>query len=252
MINRIYILYFCLITVPFAMNGQTNSDDILDRMNELKQDESIIFGLGFHENMAKANNYAQLDLLSDAIEFRLNNNKVAKISIRDIQPYVKQLIYFDGSQYDVILYVGKDLILSLTGQTEDSVSSSNVGINSEPVLKEYGRQAQDLSTSQENPVEISFTPLPNNILHTLCIQDNWTEIKGFLENYKQQGKIKETGVCTTISEIPQDAYRVLIDEYYGILAMMAPKTSNDRLNIKSNQLDKESNYPNFKVIVWFK
>ena len=110
----------------------------------------------------------------------------------------------------------------------------------------------DSSLPIRAPLEESSTPLPNDILNTLCNQDNWTEVKGFLSAYKTEGRLKETGSCTKISDIPMDAYRILIDEQYGILAILAPKNLNDRINIKTNKLDKESNYSNCAVIVWFK
>ncbi len=47
MINKIYILFICFNILPLALKGQTSSD-IIDKMNNVKLNESFIFGEGFH------------------------------------------------------------------------------------------------------------------------------------------------------------------------------------------------------------
>lgn len=251
MINKSYILFICFIIVRFALNGQTNSN-IIDKMNNVKLNETFIFGEGFHVRKDIAHNCAISDILSYATELRFDNGNNEKLQPSDIIPIVKQLIHFDGNQYNVFLYVDREQILSMEGHIENPKSSSSADYKAES--KEQAMQ--DITQNPQVPtgtsLEERFTPLPNDILNTLCSQDNWVEIKGFLSTYKNQGKIRETGFCTNTSDIPVDSYRILIDERYGILAILAPKNSKDSINLKNQQLDKESNYSNCAVIVWFK
>ena len=251
MINKIYILFICLITVPFALNGQPNSN-VIDEMNNVKLNESFIFGEGFHVRKDVAQECAISEILSYAIELRFDNGNNEKLQPSDIQPIVKQLIHFDGNQYNVFLYVDREQILSMSGHIESPKISSNADPRSEPKELVVSDKTQNSQMSKGTSLEDRFKPLPNDVLYTLCNQDNWTEIKGFLSTYKNQGKIRETGFCTNLSEIPVDAYRILIDDKYGILAILAPKDSDNRININTNQIDKESNYSNCAVIVWLK
>ena len=90
------------------------------------------------------------------------------------------------------------------------------------------------------------------MLNILVAQDSWYEVKGLLKKYKGQGKIKETGVCTDFSEIPANSYRFLINGQYRILAFLAPTELKSAINLKTNQADNDSNYPNCEVIVWLR
>ena len=251
MINKIYILFICIITVPFALNGQTNSN-VIDEMNNVKLNESFIFGEGFNKRKDVAHECAISEILSYAIELRFDNGNNEKLLPSDIRPIVKKLIYFDGFQYNVFLYVDREQILSMTGHIESPKSSLSADSRSEPKELVVSDKTQNSQMSKGTSLEDRFTPLPNDVLNTLCNQDNWTEIKGFLSTYKNQGRIRDIGFCTNTSDIPMDSYRILIDEKYGILAILAPKNMSDRVNIKTGQLDKESNYSNCAVIVWFK
>lgn len=251
MINKIYILFICFNILPLALKGQTSSD-IIDKMNNVKLNESFIFGEGFHVRKDIAHDCAISEILSYAIELRFDNGKNEKLLPSDIQPIVKQLVYYDGNQYNIFLYVDRDQILSISGHIENLQTSSGADHKIESNERAVQDNTQNSQVSKGTPLEEKFTTLSNDILNTLCNQDNWTEIKGFLSAYKNNGRIKEYGFSSDISDIPIDSYRILIDRLYGILAFLAPKNTDYRLNIKTNQLDKESNYPNCAVIVWFK
>ena len=251
MINKIYILFICFITMPVALNGQTSSD-VIDKMNNVKLNDSFIYGEGFHVSKDIAHDCAISEILSYAIELRFDNGNDKKLLFSDIQPITKQLIHFDGNKYNVFLYVDRNQILSMSGHIENHKTSSGADYKTESKERAVQDNTKHSQVSKETSLEEKFTPLPNDILNSLCNQDNWTEIKGFLSAYKNKGKIKDYGFSSDISDIPIDSYRILIDKLYGILAFLAPKDSEYRINIKTNQLDKESNYPNWAVIVWFK
>lgn len=243
MINSLSAFVLLAIGLPIVLKAQSN-DTTIDQMNRVKMDESLIYGEAYNSNETTAYDNALSDLLSYVKEKE-------KLDLFDIRPIVKQLIHFDGNQYNVILYVDKEQILSMPGHKSPQISSS-ADSGSEPKELAVQDKTQNSQNPQGTSLEERFTPLPDDVLNTLCNQDNWTEIKGFLSKYKDQGRIREAGFGTNPSDIPIDSYRILIDERYGILAILAPKNRSDLINIKTNQLDKESNYSNCKVIVWFK
>lgn len=86
----------------------------------------------------------------------------------------------------------------------------------------------------------------------LLTQDNFTEIKKFLSEMKQKGKIKETGVISSSDgSSPKEASLILMDEFGGILAILSPVDNNGRINYKTHKPDTENNY-NSKFILWYK
>lgn len=240
-----------VIALPLALKAQSNYATI-HQINTFKMDESLIYGEASSSNENTAYDYALSDLLPYINELRSGNGYNKKLDLSYIRSIAKPLIHFDGKQYNVCLFVVREQCLSDVSHIEipESLTSADSKFESkEPIVQD---KPENSSVSKETSLEERFTPLPNDILTTLCNQDNWIEIKGFLSTYKNQGRLRETGFSTNPSDIPIDSYRILIDERYGILAILAPKNRSDLINIKTNQLDKESNYSNCKVIVWFK
>lgn len=256
--NSFLILFLFIIGLPLALNAQS-SDETIYKMNSIKMDESLIFGEAYNSTENTAYDNALSDLLSYVNELRFENGTKQKITINDIRPFVKQLSHFDGKQYNILLYVPKSQTVLMESDSNMSkpytnTTSKNTNIESVVQTKSQSTNKERANSSANNQSveDRSNTSMASDILETLCAQDNWTEIKGFLSAYKNKGRLKDYGFSTDISEIPIDSYRILIDNQYGILAILAPKNSDYRINIKTNQFDKESNYPNCAVIVWFK
>ena len=251
-ISKSYIMLVLAIVMPFAMNGQSINADI-DRMNDIKRNESFIYGEGTNANKDEAYNHALMNALSYAKDFCLENGIAHSITTDDIKPIIMQIIHYDGNQYDILVYIKRTQVLSM----DDPSNSSNSPTTPDRQYKEPSMQNNLLNpsappvTDSERKVQPSSN-VTNDVLYTLSSQDNWAEIKGFLSSFKDQGKIKETGICTNPSEAPIDSYKILIDKLYGILAIISPKNSNNSINLKTNKLDNEFNYPNCAVIVWFK
>lgn len=249
--NKIYLIFMFSIMLPFPMHGQSDSAN-LEKINEVKSDEAYIYGEGYNANESTAYDKALIDILEYAIEFRFNNGNEKKITIADIRPIVNQINHFDGKQYNILVYIPRNQILSLTGQVAESVPQKQSAIKGEVDPMQNNPSTMPSTLSQTDEPVSPPSNVANDVLYIICNQDNWTEIKGLLTDYKKRGEIKDTGFCTDPAESPIDSYCILIDELYGVLAVMSPKSSGSRINLKTNQTDQESNYPNCKVIVWFK
>ena len=138
----------------------------------------------------------------------------------------------------------------------------------EPEVEEVKIENLKNEVPQEEPAQLSTfeeiipavtekKPMPLNVTSSseveefLMAQDNFTEIKKFLSEMKQSGKIVETGVVPSSEEAPKDASLILMDEYGGILALLSPEDITGRINYKTHKTDSENNY-NSKFILWYK
>lgn len=262
-LSKIFIAVFMLVSSS-AIYAQS-SYEIEGKMDEIKLNENMIYGEDFNDNKDIAYDNALSELLICANELRAEKGK-EMIKISDLQPVAQALEYSKGTRHIVMVYIPR--MFALTGKSHadvvsqspnDQQSQSNVMGNKPDANSESGTRFTFVPNNSNSnggvaaPGSISQpAPFSDDILETLCGQDNWTEIKGFLSTYKSQGKIKETGVCTSSAEVPEDAYPILIDEMYGILSILSPKNASNRINYRTNQPDTETNYPNCKVIVWYR
>ncbi len=252
--NWIFVIILSLICIPCAAQSP---DEIESKMDEIKLDDLFIYGEDYNENKDMAYQNALSELLSSINELRSERNK-AQISTADLQPIVKELRYTKGAKNLSFLYLPLSQALSLTPKTKIDNVANNGNAASRPTTN------IETKKEEEKP---QFTFVPNkptaqaptasmqadlDILETLCGQDNWVEIKGFLSSFKNEGKIKETGNCLSYADVPEDAYSILMDELGGILSILSPKSSPNRINHKTNQTDNENNHANCKFIVWYK
>ncbi len=264
-LNRFIVVLLLLSSSSVFAQSLKN---IEAQMNEIKLNEMMVYGEDFNDDRNIAYQNALSELLIYANKLRTEKGK-SMIKISDLQPIAKELTDSKGNRHNVLVYTPISQLLSITNkynleiiiQTVDNESLRN-NINT-------GRDLEIQPTSEQNNFnsnegsntnglstifhkEFGDTPSSNVILDTLCSQDNWNEIKGFITTFKSQGKIKETGFCTSHTEVPTDAYSILIDEMYGILSILSPKNTANRINYKTNLADSETNHPNCKVIVWYR
>lgn len=228
-----------------VLNGRT-VDDIKNQINQIKLDSEYIYAEGTGSDKNEAYNLALDELAIVANEIRISKGE-NEITSSDLIPILKELSYKRGEREAVFLYVEEKEVVSLNHSSHGNFVSHQNTESTPGVVPTPANQPSSTVSNQENSVT-----LPNEITQRLCSQDNWIEIKGFLSEYKHSGKIKETGACKSPSEVPEDAYEILIDEFNGILAVLSPKNQLQRINFKTNRADSEANYPNCKVIVWYK
>lgn len=231
-------------------------EEIEKKMDEIKMDIAFIYGEDYNDNMDMAYQNALTELVSSINEMRGEKGKV-HITVSDIQPILKELRYTKSTRNVSFLYIPVNQALLLTPKqkidvatTEPNSTPNNNAIVQNQITEDNSKFTFVPNTLQPNHNDISTSD--KGILETLCSQDNWVEIKGFLTSFKKEGKIKETGNSLSYAEVPDDAYSILMDEMGGILSIMSPKNSPNRINHKTNQIDNETNYINCKFIVWYK
>ncbi len=262
---RIFIVVFMLVSSsplyaqsPYEIEGQ---------MDEIKLNENMIYGEDFNANKDIAYDNALSELLTYANELRVEKGKEV-IKTSDLQPWVKELRYTKGSRYIVLVYMPLSQMFSLTSKSRADIvsqaapnqSSQNNALENETDVKPESETRFTFVPNNSNSNGVVTTsenishpvPLSNDILDTLCSQDNWVEIKGFLITYKKEGKISSVGNVLSYAEVPEDAYAILMDEMGGILSILSPKNSEKRINYRTNQEDNETNYSNCKFIVWYR
>ena len=244
-LNRLsrFLLCICLALPSISAFAQT-VEETERLMNDIKMDETMLYGEDFNENKVMASNNALYELLTHVNELR-TDRELPILVATDLQTAVKEISYSKNGRHFVMVYIPIEEMYALPKRKGSSTPASPVP-ESKPTQTPTHTSAAP-TTSTIKPIGSS-----DDILDILCGQDNWTEIKGFLSDFKSKGKIKETGFSQRASEVPEDAYTILIDEMYGILAILSPKNSKNRINYRTNQPDSETNYSNCKVIVWYR
>ncbi|MGM9799919.1 MAG: hypothetical protein ACI30M_04470 [Muribaculaceae bacterium] len=257
--NLLFLLFSAFFILPVYSSAE-NEEATKAKMNEIKLSEDYLYGEDFSDdkNIAFDNALSQLQRYANELrqEKGLNSLKVS-----DIQPQVSELHYLKGDRYTVLVYISAEKMFAIHGRTEAILNQNSAQPSPDPVQTPVTSAQPSPAINNSQPVANNSTTLQQSqsIAHTdddmldiISAQDTWIELKGFLTNFKKLGKIKETGTCINPSDVPADAFSILIDELYGVLAVLSPKNSANRINHKTNQTDSESNYPNCKVIVWYK
>lgn len=259
--NNKILLILSLFIATLSLSAQSPGE-IEDKMNEIKLNENLIYGEGLNSDKNLAYSNALNDLLQTVNELR-EERKQEPVIGSTLQPIAKELHYSANGRHTVLLYIPLSKAYELTvnshsditGQSQQTQTppSQSADVPPTPPVQQPAPQPQPADPpSQPQPVPTVSAPLSDDVIEVLCGQDNWAEIKGFLAQYKDLGQIRETGVARTPAEVPDDAVSILVDELYGILAILSPKTSDPRINYRTNNIDSETNYSNCKVIVWYR
>jgi hypothetical protein len=229
------------------------ADEIESKVNEIKLDENYIFGEDFNDNEDIAFQNALTELTICANELRAENGQNI-LNSSDLLPLVKELKYRKDNRHTVLVYLPMSQMFGMTSKSHSSIiiqDKPTQPIDSLRQEKEY-EQENVVSQHQSEAMPYSSTQISDDITQTLCGQDNWLEIKGFLTTYKRDGRILSVGNVLSYDEVPDDAYAILMDDMGGILSILSPRNSKSQINYRTNQTDSETNYSNCKFIVWYK
>lgn len=249
------------LTTAFAQSAH----EIQTRMDEVKLDESLVYGEDLNDDRDMAFQNALIELTTYSNELRMERG-LGVITTSDLLTAIKELKYQTGSRHTVLVYLPMDQMLDIVSKSPAEVVSTDTTSELRQDTPSQGTQngsheerayfvpdrQQGASNVSNNNASNNQTPLPDDITQTLCGQDNWLEIKGFLTAYKRDGRIRSVGNVLTYAEVPEDAYAILMDDMGGILSILSPKNSKTRINYRTNQVDNESNHSDCKFIVWYK
>lgn len=262
-LNRV-ALVLLLFPLACAVAAAQGPGGVEEEMNRIKLDMKYVFGEGSSDSKDDAYGIALADFVSVANEYRGNEGK-APIAAGSIQPMLRELVCTGDSRIQILLYMEYDKMMQLKGQ--DDGPKYTVGQPAQQQPAQPQPQAQPApqpqpQQAQPQPEQKTLTFVPNqtaagtglskDMTLALCAQDNWMEVKGFLTDYKRGGFISATGAVTSASQVPDDAYAILIDGMGGILSILTPRNSGNRIDLRTNQSDNETNHSDCKFIVWYK
>ena len=228
-LNRV-ALVLLLFPLACAVAAAQGPGGVEEEMNRIKLDMKYVFDEGTSDSKDDAYGIALADFVSVANEYRENKGK-APIAAGSIQPMLRELVSTGDSRIQILLYMEYDKMMQLKGR-DDSPKYT------------VGQPAQQQTAAG--------TGLSKDMTLALCAQDNWMEVKGFLTDYKRGGFISATGAVTSASQVPDDAYAILIDGMGGILSILTPRNSGNRIDLRTNQSDNETNHSDCKFIIWYK
>lgn len=249
-----------LMAFPLALCAMTPGETE-EMMNVIKLDETMIYGEEFDDSKDIAYGKAMAELMVYANELR-DAKGIDMLQISDLQPLVKELYYSSGGRHTVLVYIPLERMYAIRHASHrDVVANGDDGHSAHADIAAQRAESpppvNPVPGSPARPTELptprpAVQPAADDIIAALCGQDNWTEIKGLLTAYKNMEQIRETGYCTSAAEVPADAVAILIDDMYGILSILSPSSSPQRINYRTGRPDSESNYSNCKVIVWYR
>ncbi|MBD5268367.1 MAG: hypothetical protein HDS45_02040 [Bacteroides sp.] len=257
--NKMISLTILLACLSSVFGYAQTPEEIESKMNEIKLDESYVYGEDLNNDKDIAFQNALTELTTYANELRAGKGKDI-LNSSDLLTVVKELKYQKGSRHTVLVYLPLSQMLGMASKSHSDIVAQNAPSHSSqanitPQQKVEQEQKFTFVPNKQpeatQPVQIQ-TQLPDDIMQTLCSQDNWLEIKGILTNYKREGKISSIGNVLSYAEVPDDAYAILMDNMGGILSILSPKNSATRINFRTNQTDSETNHSNYKFIVWYK
>lgn len=256
------LLALCLCLCALAASAQTPAQ-IEEKMNNIKIDETYIFGEGSDADKNDAYQRALVDLLQIVNELRVGQKK-EPLAQRDIQPRVAELTYTQGGITYSMLYINADKALALVPKKSDGGGN-------------HGGSGQNATTPAATPVATpaaspavtppatpaatpAVTPAPTSVATSQSVQDitdyvkklhTWIEVKGTLQQHVMERRIK-AGKATSLSEVPEDAVALLLNSYGDIVAVLSPGNAQQRTDLKTNKTYSESNSPNYSQIFWYK
>lgn len=257
--NKVRLLICLMVCFASSLCFAQTPKEIESQMDEIRVDENCIYGENSNEDKDMAFQNALTELTIFANEIRADKGKDV-ISSSDLLTVVKELRYQKGNRYTVLVYLPVSQMLGITSKsyadvvTQTAPSQSSQSNSAPQQAKEQGQKFTFVPKRQqeETQTEPVKAPLSDDIVQTLCSQDNWIEIKGFLSTYKGEGKISAVGNVLNYAEVPDDAYAILMDDMGGILSILSPQSGGNRFDFRTNQTYNETNHGNCKFIVWYK
>lgn len=250
-IFRLLFLVTCLL--PLALCAQTKAE-MEAKVNEIKLDDNYIFGEGFDDDKGIAYENALSDLAMTANQLREGKGK-EPLGQSQLQVKAKEIAYSDEARTTVFLYIPYDDVLAMEVKSPAKVLPGKPSIPSKPSKPSVSSTSSTSSTPSTPATANSSSSAQSSLgelTELICQQDNWTEIKPILQQYKSGKKISQTGVAQSLSDVPAEAYAVRIDGMYGILTVLSPAKGGTRTDMKAETPFTDSNNDNCKVIVWYK
>lgn len=260
--RKINKILFSALSV-FLMAGNlyaATPDEVEARMDRIKLDDRFIYAENFSDDMETAYKNALSELLTSVNELRGENGgrpldeASAEALRKSLKEAVKDLRYSKGSRNTVFLYLPLSWIrITDSGVGIEVVVPAGNNMTAQTAPAQTVSAGSSGRTEPAKPVTSAPVSAPpaDEVLQALCAQDSWVEIKGLLIDYKNRKKIT-TGTVKTASEVPEDAYSILLDNRGNILAILSPKASGTRINYKTNLTDDESNHKDCIAIIWYR
>ena len=245
-----FLLTICLILskVTAFADEPTETDFI-----RIKQNEYFVSGEG--RSVDKNSSYASAmqNLLLVINEERVYGG-LDELRVPDVQPHVIEMLRSGSDGYHTLLYVSYDLAMELSSSQTDMASQGHVQPANPPAppANPPTPPVPPTTQSQNYTPANNYNEMPDEVMEALRIQNSWIELQGIMSEFKKQGKISTTGATRSFSEVPDDAYMILLDDIAEVIAILSPRQSTNRKDYRKNRPDNESNHLNCKTIVWYK
>lgn len=231
MIKCLFLLGFWLF---YADVLSAQSDSVKQQINNIKLDESYLFGEAKDLNGDLATAYAVKDLLVCVNAFRCEN-KLSLIEEKSIDPVYLKLSYRRGDLTYVFTYLKKKQALEISSMLLPATSTVEVA---------------DIDPERIVIYDVADTTVHDEILQNILERQMIDDVYGYLQNLKKKDKIAGFAVAKGMLEIPDNAMLIIYNRMHKVVAVLTEKVNEERKNIRTNKPDRIFNYSGHGVL-WY-
>lgn len=261
--KKVFLLMIMILGISTIPVRGESPEEVEKAMDDIKLSGKYLYGQSYADTMDIAHDRALFELLTQINAARQEAGK-SELRANEIGGITKILKYSTDYTNAVMVYCDRDKALAFTGRP--SIGGISGASDNAPVIVDKA-PAKEPSITRTAPVQESSTVVstdnnPARALPTrgmleevagiIAGQDNWMEIQPLLVRYKKEGKFSQNATVERLSEVPDDAYAIMIDSNGGVVAVMGPLEGGSRKNYKTNRIEDIMNYPNVKIILWFR
>lgn len=246
------------ILFAFIATSLMAQDDVKEKMNEIKADETYFWGEATDENREDASEGA----ITMMLEVMGNENVIMP---RNKAMSAAKFLYMNrGERIRAFAYMKKEdamtqdkkkgtdakpkkkeepaIVQKKQEKTEDVDSVATDMTVTEK--KEVPQQAQQTATVQTNSVASS-------VVMVISGCEQISDAYRCLEEYKREGSISACGKVKSKADMGSDVYLIIFDSEQSVRAILSPESNGARKNMSTGSTDAISNYKGCGA-VWFK
>lgn len=268
--KKVFLLMIMLLGMStITMRGES-PEEVEKAMDDIKLSGKYLYGQSYADTLDIAYGRALFELLTQINAARQEAGK-SELRANEIDGILKKLKYTTDYTCAVMVYCDRDKALAFTGRPRiEGISGAS---DKSPAIAEKSPAIVDTPPArepsiartapvQESSAVVTTDKSPASALPTrgmledvagiIAGQDNWIEIQPMLVRYKKEGKYSLNATVERLSEVPDDAYAILMDSNGGVIAVMGPEKGGGRKNYKTNRIEDMTDYPNIRIILWLK
>ena len=247
--QKMYYILFCrmknsivamlMMMLPAALTAQTD-DETAATINALKLDEAYVSADANDDDGQVAYDCAMIELDEKVCALRRQHG-LPPVDVADLSPYISRIDYRRAGRYAVFVYMEKEKALDISApQTQSPTPQPQTATPEQPAETAQDPQPETPAAQQPRLYDEANT--------MMLMAGDGNEAYHMLSKCKQEGMIADFGIAKKESDIPQDAFMLLVSgNDRTVSALISPQ----KVNLRTGAADDIHNYKDHAV-VWYK